>query len=292
MRYILFFFLVFFWQFALAQKTTVQYKEIDGVDPDLLSLDIYSPEVIAEKLPVIFWVHGGAWAIGNKKYTPAAKARFFVEHGYVFVTVNYRLSPFPLDTGEPDRIKHPDHIEDVASAARWVYDHIEKYGGDRNRMVAMGHSAGAHLVALLATNQKYLNNEQLPVTVFSGVVPIDTEGFDVEETINSGGPVLKKFYRNAFGNDVKLWEDASPIKQIEKGEALPPYWLLFERGSDSRVQQMKVFAGTLRKNQVKVKIVDATGLTHMAVNKRIGKSFDQIVSPAITKFLETVFNLP
>jgi hypothetical protein len=132
----------------------------------------------------------------------------------------------------------------------------------------------------------------LPVTVFSGVVPIDTEGFDVEETINSGGPVLKKFYRNAFGNHVKLWEDASPIKQIEKGEALPPHWLLFERGSDSRVQQMKVFTGTLRKNQVKVKIVDATGLTHMAVNKRIGKSFDQIVSPAITKFLETVFNLP
>jgi acetyl esterase/lipase len=276
----------------LSAQVTIQYKEIDGVDTDLLSLDIYSPEIVSENLPVVFWVHGGAWAIGNKKYTPKTKARFFVEHGYVFVTVNYRLSPFPLDTKQPGRIKHPNHIEDVASAARWVYDNIAKYGGDPDKMVAMGHSAGAHLVALLATNQKYLNQEGLPITIFSGVVPIDTEGFDVEETINSGGSLVNQFYRNAFGDEAKLWEDASPIKQIEKGEVLPPYWLMFERGSDSRVRQLGAFATKLRSHEVKVEIVDAHGLTHMAVNKRIGHSFDHIVSPAIAEFLEVVFNLP
>ena len=274
----------------LSAQITIQYKKLAGVDPDLLSLDIYAPANTEGKAPVVFWVHGGGWAIGSKNYTTDSKAEFFTREGYLFVTVNYRLSPFPPDVDEAGRIKHPDHIIDIADAARWVYDSIANYGGDRNKMVAMGHSAGAHLVALLATNQKYLNRVQLPVTVFSGVVPIDTEGFDVERTINTGGFFLKKAYRNAFGDDPALWEDASPFKQIEQGEALPKHWLLFERGGEERVQQLQAFAQKLRTNGTNIEILDAHGLTHIAVNRRIGLFFDDVVSPAIAEFLQRVFN--
>ena len=153
----------------------------------------------------------------------------------------------------------------------------------------MGHSAGAHLVALLATNQRFMNNEGLLPAIFSAVIPIDTEGFDVDKTIQNGGGLIRKYYRNAFGDDKALRLDASPAYQIEKGEKLPPNWLLFKRGSDERAQQMMAFVSKLEENGAHVEIVDAQGLSHLAINWRIGKSKDHRISPAIADFLKKSF---
>lgn len=62
------------------------------------------------------------------------KVPYFLNQGYVLVSVNYRLSPFLVQLDKPERIKHPDHIKDLAHAVRWVYDHIGEYGGNRNQM--------------------------------------------------------------------------------------------------------------------------------------------------------------
>ena len=174
---------------------------IAGSDSELLSLDVYSTASQEEKQPVVIWVHGGAWAYGSKEHSMPDKVPFFENLGYVLVSVNYRLSPFPADLDNPNRIKHPNQVEDVAAAVHWVYDNIEKYGGDRKKLAIMGHSAGAHLVALLATNQRFMNNEGLLPAIFSAVIPIDTEGFDVDKTIQNGGGLIRKYYRNAFGDD-------------------------------------------------------------------------------------------
>jgi len=103
-------------------------------------LDLYLPEKAAGPLPVIIWIHGGAWRAGNKGMCPATR---FVEHGYAVASVEYRFSqhaPFPAQ------------IEDCKAAIRWLRAHAAEYSLDPERFGVWGSSAGGHLVALLGTS--------------------------------------------------------------------------------------------------------------------------------------------
>ena len=94
-------------------------------------LDVYAPEH-AKNLPVVFWIHGGGWQVGDKtdvQYKPKA----FVNKGYVFVSTNYRFMP-KVDMGTI--------VRDIAKSIHWVHDHIADHGGDPKRILVMGHSAG------------------------------------------------------------------------------------------------------------------------------------------------------
>ena len=124
----------------------VQYAKIDGVDSELLSLDIFSPKKPG-KHPVMVMIHGGGWRIGDKanRAMTRHKAPHFVDHGFVYASVNYRLSKTRDDP------KHPAHVQDIAKALAWIHDHVGEYGGDPDRIFVMGHSAGAHLAALIST---------------------------------------------------------------------------------------------------------------------------------------------
>ena len=99
-------------------------------------LDLYIPDA-AENLPLIIWVHGGAWKGGNKKhYVP----REYLKAGYAGASINYRLSQHAI---------FPAQIEDVKAAVRWLRTNAETYRLDPNRFAAWGSSAGGHLVAML-----------------------------------------------------------------------------------------------------------------------------------------------
>jgi acetyl esterase/lipase len=108
-------------------------------------LDLYLPKQDGDKgqkverLPLIIWVHGGAWMSGDKKYCPAVR---FAHKGYAVASINYRLSQHAI---------FPAQIEDCKAAVRWLRANAEKYGLDPNRFGAWGPSAGGHLVALLGT---------------------------------------------------------------------------------------------------------------------------------------------
>jgi len=105
-------------------------------------LDLYLPETRpadGKPLPVILWVHGGAWLGGSKEGSPAVR---YVTRGYAVASVGYRLSqhaPFPAQ------------IEDCRAAVRWLRAHAKEHGLDPDRFGAWGASAGGHLVALLGT---------------------------------------------------------------------------------------------------------------------------------------------
>ena len=131
--------------------TTVVYKTVPGVDANLLSLDIYPPTP-ACGVPVVMWVHGGGYSVGDKKNQVADKVRLFNEHGWMFVSVNYRLTR----PGEAKSAQYPDHYEDVAAAVAWVNANIAEYGGDPSEIALLGHSAGADIVANVVTNPTYL----------------------------------------------------------------------------------------------------------------------------------------
>ena len=101
-------------------------------------LDLYVPDE-GENLPLIIWVHGGAWKGGNKEYyVPKA----YLTAGYAGASINYRLSQHAI---------FPAQIEDVKAAVRWLRANAETYRLDPDRFAAWGSSAGGHLVAMLGT---------------------------------------------------------------------------------------------------------------------------------------------
>jgi acetyl esterase/lipase len=161
-------------------------------------LDIYAPAG-AKNLPVVFWIHGGGWQTGDKT-SVQQKPQAFVEKGFVFVSTNYRLLP-EVDMGTI--------IRDIARSIHWVHDNIAKYGGDPQRMLVMGHSAGAQLAAIVCTDDRYLKEEGLSLAFIKGCVPVDGDTFDVPAIIETaetrrrvhGLPQAKFGHREKFGND-------------------------------------------------------------------------------------------
>jgi arylformamidase len=159
----------------------VPYQALPGVAPALQALDLYPP-CASGAAPVVIWVHGGAWAVGDKANGMTDKIALFNQAGYLLVSVNYRLSPDD-DRLEPGRVRHPDHVEDVAAAIAWVADHAASYGGDPSRLAILGHSAGAHLVALVATDGQYLAAHGRSPALLRAVGSFDTEAYDIPRTM-------------------------------------------------------------------------------------------------------------
>ncbi len=178
-------------------------------------LDVYSPAG-ARNLPVVFWIHGGGWQAGDKS-SVQLKPQVFMEKGFVFVSTNYRLLP----NVEIDVI-----FRDIAKSIHWVHDHIAEHGGDPKRMLVMGHSAGAQLAALICTDNRYLKEEGLPLSIIKGCVPVDGDTYDVPAIIETaetrrrvhGQPQPKLGHREKFGNTPEKHRDFSAVTHVAKGK--------------------------------------------------------------------------
>jgi acetyl esterase/lipase len=157
----------------------------------------------SRRAPLFIFIHGGGWTFGDKRMAGhmAAHAR---AQGYAFASLNYRLVP-DADPGE--------QAEDVAAAiARLVRD-ADRLGIDPDRIIVSGHSAGAHLAALVGTDPLYLAAHRLPVSILDGVVLLDGAGYDVPAQMQRGGPFLRRLYARAFGDDPAFQARVSPTLQ-------------------------------------------------------------------------------
>lgn len=212
-------------------------------------LDVYLPKG-KKDYPVVVLVHGGAWMVGDNRCCGlySTVGEFLASQGIGAVLPNYRLSP---------KVKHPEHVRDVARAVAWTKNHIGEHGGDPHQLFVMGHSAGGHLVALLASDPRYLKAEGLTSADIKGVIGVsgvysippgktDVElggstpmsiRFDEMSPIRGEGPVRGPHVRErpgvavrvnvfgpAFGDNAKERADASPITHVRPG--LPPFLLL------------------------------------------------------------------
>lgn len=137
-----------------------------------------------EKAPVLVFFYGGRWTSGDK-----ADYRFvadrFVKKGYVVVVPNYRKYP---------SVKFPAFVEDGAEALAWVYKNIGSYEGDPKRIFVSGHSAGAHIGALLTVDERYLEQHNIPSSVirgFAGLAGPYSFVPDEEDTMDMFGPEEK-----------------------------------------------------------------------------------------------------
>lgn len=268
--------------------TTVQYRQLDNVDLNLLSLDIYHSadlESSSDSLkPVVIYVHGGSWNKGDKALNMANKVALFNREGYVLVSVNYRLSPNPYAPNNPNRIKYPIHNQDIAQAIKWVVDNIDQYGGDANKIALLGHSAGAHLVALTGTNERFLNEVGVELSAIKAIAAIDSQGYDVQRQVQAKNPR----YLNAFGTDTAANQEASPLYNLEKGKDYPKFLI----GRRSRIGQFNIaddFVQNLRKVGAEVTMVNGAIYSHAEINAAIGKSGETLLTPALVAFLRDAF---
>jgi len=265
-------------------EATEAYNSLGLVEEDLLSLDIYYTDDLAYKKPVVVWVHGGGWCIGDKTGKIDKKIALFQSENYLLVSVNYRLSPFPYELDNEDRIKYPIHNKDLADAINWIYLNIADYGGARDKLALIGHSAGAHLVSLMGTDRQFLNDVNVPFSIIKGVVAIDTEGYDIRRKIEEDNEI----YLNAFGDDQGLNREASPLYQIENSSTYPPFFIA-KRGLPDRIEVSDIFIDALENTGAFVSHIDGSIYDHAGINDAIGEENETLVTPAILTFLNECF---
>lgn len=266
----------------MAVTLDVRYAETPGVAAAAQSLDIYAPQR-GRGAAVLAYIHGGGWSRGDKRAV-GAKADFFTSGGWVFVSINYRLLPAG---------RHPCNVEDVARALAWIHSNIAGYGGDPARLFVMGHSAGAHLAALAATDHRRLEAAGKSLDILKGVIPLDTNVYDLPALMQSGAAA----YGRVFGGDPQVWRDASPSQHVAQGKRLPPFLIFYSRGSGARgenkirAQQAQAFGDLLRKAGAEAEVYDASDRTHGEINQWFGRPDDRVTAKAMT-FLNSLADRP
>lgn len=254
------------------------YRDLGYGEPknERQTLDLYAPAEGSDH-PVIVWIHGGGWRQGDKAMVQH-KPQAFVDKGFVFVSVNYRFVP---------QATVKEMTGDIAKAVKWVSQHAAEYGGSPDALFVAGHSAGAHLAALVCTDERYLKAEGLPLSSIKGCIPVDTAAYDVPERAKGAGPVRAASGANVFGPDEAIQKELSPIAHIAKGKGIPPFLILHVASRPDSRAQSQAFAKTLQESGVDVNVVPAAGKTHGTINRDLGLPED-VPTKAVFQFLDRV----
>ncbi len=245
------------------------------------SYDFYPPLHPAGPAPLVLFVHGGAWSRGSKDTaTGPWKAPHYTAEGYAFASMDYRLVP---------KARVEDQASDVAHALKAILRDADRLGVDRQRIVLMGHSAGAQLVALVGTDESYLKAEGLSFADLAGVIPIDGAAYDIPKQMETSGAYMGARYDEAFGTDPARQRALSATLHAEAPNA--PRFLLLHVQRPDGVAQAKELAEALRSAGTAVEIqgFPGTGLMgHLAINQRLGDPTYE-VTPVVDEWLKQVF---
>lgn len=254
--------------FATAHAETTK-RNVPYAEPadERQKVDIYAPDN-AKGLPVVFWIHGGGWQAGDRT-SVQEKPRAFVEKGFVFVSTGYRLLP---------EVDMNAIIRDIAHSLGWVHKHIADYGGDPNKMLVMGHSAGAQLAALICTDDRYLKAEGVPLKAIKGCVPVDGDTYDIPAIIETaetrrrvhGEPQPKYGHREKFGNDPAKHKDFSAVTHVARGKAIPPFFILHVADHPDNSAQARRLGAVLKEAGIPATVYGAKDTNHTKVNANLG----------------------
>ncbi len=217
--------------------------------------DVYRP-ALSHGAPVIFMVHGGGWSRGDKASQVAVekKVKRWVPKGFIFISTNYRLLP-QADPKEQAR--------DVARAIAVAQNKAASWGGDRSKFIVMGHSAGAHLVLLLATD--HLISSNIVATPLLGIIALDSSVYNVVETMEGRHP---PFYDKAFGRDPAYWKSASPFHALTKKTR--PILTVCSTRRTNACRQARRFAAKAASLHVPCTVLPKD-LSHREINQRLGE---------------------
>jgi acetyl esterase/lipase len=229
-----------------------------GADP-LQRLD-FIPAATSHRAPLFIFIHGGGWAFGDKRMAGhmAVHAR---AQGYAFASLNYRLVP----AATPQQ-----QAEDVAAAIALLVRDADELEIDPGRIILSGHSAGAHLAALVGTDPRYLAAHRLPISILDGIVLFDGAGYDVPAQMARGGPLLRRMYARAFGSDPGFQARVSPTLQAAAPNAGRFLILHITSRPDDSGAQSRRLAEALRREGTPAEVV-AVDNTHAEIFRLFGQ---------------------
>jgi arylformamidase len=237
------------------------------------TLDVYFPAG-GENRPIVFWIHGGGWKRGDKT-SVQRKPQAFTERGFVFASTNYRFAP---------DVTVKEMTGDVAKSIRWVHDHAREFGGDPHSIYVMGHSAGAHLAALVCTDDRYLKAEGLSISILKGCVPVDVSVYDIPKRLSDTGVEPPAAVTDVFGESAELYRDLSPVTHVARGKQIPAFLILHVADRPETKTQSHWFAQTLREAGVSAQVVAGEGKTHGTINADLGLP-DDAPTKSVLEFL-------
>lgn len=236
------------------------------------TMDVYLPANAAthKAMPVIFMVHGGAWRTGSKTARGVVenKAAHWLPQGYIFISINYRMLP---------DIKPLEQADDVAKALATAQSKAAEWGGSPKRFVIMGHSAGAHLVALLASSPAIA--AKAGASAWLATIALDSAAYDINKIMEQKH---YRFYDEAFGAEPAYWQASSPTLQLKQAAA-PFVAVCSSIRPDKPCAQAEVFINKARSLGMQALLLPQS-LSHADINKNLG--LDNAYTAAVDNFLK------
>ncbi|WP_092176485.1 alpha/beta hydrolase [Cyclobacterium xiamenense] len=176
-------------------------------------LSLFVPKRAAEPVPVLVFVHGGSWRSGNKERY-GFFGRRMARRGILTVIIDYPLSP-----------AYQVHAMGLATAKAldWVATNSADYGGDPERIVVSGHSAGGHLAALVTLTNRYFDSLGVDNPV-AGAALIDAAGLDMYHYLKEQDYAPGTSHLKTFTDDPEVWKATSPIYFLR--DDMPPLLIL------------------------------------------------------------------
>lgn len=234
------------------------------------TFDVYRPRD-AKGAPIVIMVHGGGWRVGDKAMGRVVdnKVAWLSPQGMIFVSINYRMLP-QTDVAE--------QAQDVARAIAAVQARATSWGGDPAKVVLMGHSAGAHLVALLTAAPALAAGQG--AKPWRGTVALDSAAMDVPAIMSQRH---LKLYDEAFGADEGVWRALSPLHQMKAAPA-PMLMVCSSRRADS-CAQAKAFADKAASLGRQATVLPED-LSHGEINANLGKP--GAYTDAVARFLGSI----
>jgi arylformamidase len=242
--------------FAAKLKPGVEVLHDVAYGSDRLQrMDVYLPVPRRVDAPLIVMVHGGAWIIGDKSMRRVYenKVNRWVPKGFIFVSVNNRMVP------DADPLQQAD---DVAHALAEIQRRAPSWGGDPQEIVLMGHSAGAHLVALLGADPE--RARRVGAMPWLATIALDSGAMDVSAIMQRRH---YRFYDKAFGADPEYWRRASPTRVLTSRAT--PMLLVCSTRRDDSCPQADAFARAAVRQHVRAQ-VEREDLSHEQINETLG----------------------
>jgi len=193
---------------AIDINRNISYSSIPASGPENL-LDVYYSKDKSSVKDVLVFIHGGSWNSG-KKETYWWLGRNMARKDIVTIIINYSHNPATT---------YDKMAADCASALKWVSTNAGSYGGNKERIFVMGHSAGAHLSALIHSDPQYFKKEGIPDPI-KGIILNDAFGLDMFEYLSKAETDGNtKSFLNTFSTDQEVWKVASPLYYLQNFDA-------------------------------------------------------------------------
>jgi acetyl esterase/lipase len=283
----------------IEERKDIVYQDIKGVDAKFQKMDVY---FIAEReksnksaKPYLVYLHGGD-SEGDKSFLEKIPQfiPFFVERGFVFANVNYRVLGPATRT-----VTLQNEVDDIVTAMGWLNGHAGEFGARADDFVILGFSSGAHLSALLNSDETYLKKGGLSFASLKGVLSLDVphynEPLNLELLEGTYLEPRKHFLKKLFGDTAQQQFEGSPSFYLNEKKKLKPFFLMTAGSKDHKQQNISylataVFKAELEKSRQPAQFFPMQNFSHVELGFKLNRVDQEPVATAIGNFLDRLYS--